>query len=201
MNEKTKYRLKIILVVSYMVFIYLFSEYKFPTPPSSGDDPVVDLLFPILHMGEFALLSMLLMFAFYDKINTGIILSISILYGISDEIHQYFVPYRWFGYEDILYDVIGSILGIIGYFVLILSYFFVFSKIRWNNIDNLTKYELINKKRCSKCKKKMVLPFNIEFYYFFGLIKRIYCLNCYNKLKHKSGTLELKKVEITHHPD
>lgn len=133
MNEKMKYKLKIIIVVVYMIFIYVFSEYKFPVPIEEDTSPKISLLLPFLHVCEFGLLSLLLMFAFYEKINIGILLSISILYGILDEIHQYFIPHRWFDYKDILCDGIGSILGIIGFFVLLLiyNYFFVFPKIRW----------------------------------------------------------------------
>ena len=132
-KSKIKYILKITLLISYMVFIYLFSEYKFPIKiPGEGDKPSFDI-FPLLHMCEFGLLSLLLMLTFYDKFNFNILLSISILYGIFDEIHQYFVPYRWFDYKDILCNVIGSISGIIGFMILILiyNYFFVFPKIKW----------------------------------------------------------------------
>ena len=130
MKLKTKYKLKIIIVIGYMIFIYFFSEFKFPDP-SSGDPslPKISIL-PFLHMGEFGLLSMLLMYAFYDKINTYILLAVSVLYGIFDEIHQYFVPYRWFDYEDIICDVIGSFLGILGFFILLIVYTFIFLQIK-----------------------------------------------------------------------
>jgi len=134
MNKKIRYKLKITLVMSYMAFIYLISEYKFPERISVGDMPTFSI-FPFLHVCEFGLLGLLLMFVFYDKFNVGVLLCVSILYGLFDEIHQYFVPYRVFDYMDILYNSVGSILGIIGFFVLLLvyNYFFVFSKIRWNN--------------------------------------------------------------------
>ena len=34
------------------------------------------------------------------------------IYGLSDEIHQLFVPYRGFSLFDILADVMGCLLGI-----------------------------------------------------------------------------------------
>jgi VanZ family protein len=121
MKSQIKYRLKIIIVISYAVFIWFFSEYKFPDP-SGGTSGSSFSIFPFLHMGEFGLLIMLLMFAFYKKINTIILLSISVLYGFIDEIHQYFIPYRWFDANDILCDTIGSFLGLIGFFILLLIY-------------------------------------------------------------------------------
>jgi len=39
----------------------------------------------------------------------------SILYGISDEIHQHFVPMRQSDILDVLADAIGSILGVWAY--------------------------------------------------------------------------------------
>lgn len=34
-----------------------------------------------------------------------------IIYGITDELHQKFVPYRTFAYSDILFDGLGSLFG------------------------------------------------------------------------------------------
>ena len=136
MKIKIKYRLKIILLVSYMIFIYLFSEYKFPIKEPGVGGPSFDI-FPLLHICEFGLLSLLLVFTFYGKINVYILLWISFSYGIFDELHQYFVPYRWFDYKDILYNMIGATMGMVGFFVLILvySYFFVFPKIKWGRVN------------------------------------------------------------------
>ncbi len=44
-------------------------------------------------------------------------LTISVLYAISDEIHQYFVPDRAMQIYDVMIDSIGIIIGIIAYFV------------------------------------------------------------------------------------
>lgn len=132
MEAKIKYRLKIILVISYMIFIYLFSEYKFPIPTGEGGIATFDP-FPFYHVCEFGILSLLLMFAFYDKDCIEFIFSISILYGVFDEFHQYFIPYRYFDISDIFHNIVGSTLGIIGYFVLlfIYKYFRYLIKIKW----------------------------------------------------------------------
>lgn len=46
-----------------------------------------------------------------------VILSVllSSLYGISDEIHQYFVPYRDADLMDILADTLGVVMGVYFY--------------------------------------------------------------------------------------
>jgi VanZ family protein len=126
MNEKTKYKLKILIVIGYMVFIYLFSEYKFPDPTEGEPSIATFSIFPFLHMGEFGLLTVLLMWIFYPKTKIVYLWLISILYGISDEIHQYFVPYRWFDLKDIMYDVMGASLGVLGFFILLFIYYYVF---------------------------------------------------------------------------
>ena len=124
MEVKIKYRLKIILVIFYMIFIYLFSEYKFPIPTGEGGTGGLNL-FPFYHVCEFAILSLLLMFAFYDKNCIEFIISISVLYGIFDEFHQYFVPHRYFDIIDVFHDIVGSILGIVGFYMLLLIYYYL----------------------------------------------------------------------------
>ena len=55
-------------------------------------------------------------------------------YGISDEIHQYFVPYRSADIMDVLADMVGSCIGVMAYF-LIMEKFDIFPKHSW--IDKL----------------------------------------------------------------
>jgi len=69
------------------------------------------------------------MWTFYPRIKWYFLSLISIGYGILDEIHQYFIPYRWFDYKDIIYDVIGAILGVIVFFILVIIYIYIYSKI------------------------------------------------------------------------
>ena len=45
----------------------------------------------------------------------GIVLLVSFLYGLSDEIHQSFVPGRDAGIADIIADTIGGVVGGYGY--------------------------------------------------------------------------------------
>ena len=67
MKSKTNYKLKIGLVIAYMIFIYLFSEYKFPTKILGESGEPSFNIFPLLHICEYGLLSLLLMLTFYDK--------------------------------------------------------------------------------------------------------------------------------------
>jgi VanZ family protein len=55
-----------------------------------------------------------------NKLTLLIILSIlsSSLYGISDEIHQHFVPYRNADLIDALMDIAGSVFGVYVYQVI-----------------------------------------------------------------------------------
>jgi len=76
----------------------------------------------VLHFIAYAILGALFLRAYRtlqvrNNLNALIILSVlsSSLYGISDEIHQYFVPQRNFSYFDILADVLGSLFGVFLY--------------------------------------------------------------------------------------
>jgi VanZ family protein len=73
----------------------------------------------LLHFVAYALLGALFLRAFKtsrikNKVKFMLILSVllSSLYGISDEIHQYFIPYRDADLMDVLADTLGGILGV-----------------------------------------------------------------------------------------
>jgi len=73
----------------------------------------------VLHFVAYALLGILFLRAFKtsrikNNVNLMLILSVllSFLYGISDEIHQYFVPYRSAELMDVLADMLGAIIGV-----------------------------------------------------------------------------------------
>jgi len=93
--------------------IYIQSSY--PSPKGIPGIPYFD---KALHFAAYALLSAL----FFRALKTGpiknnvklvMILSIvlSSLYGISDEIHQHYVPYRNADVMDVLADILGSFIG------------------------------------------------------------------------------------------
>ena len=71
----------------------------------------------IWHMIEYAILSILLLRAFINSKNSTfrenaiyLAILIAILYGITDEIHQHFVPGRVFTYFDIIANSVGSLV-------------------------------------------------------------------------------------------
>ncbi len=85
--------------------------------------PDVRFLDKLLHFGAYAVLG-ILFFRAYETLplknnrNKLIFLSIvsATLYGISDEIHQYFVPFRHADMMDVVANTIGSICGVYGYY-------------------------------------------------------------------------------------
>ena len=111
-----------ILSYWFPVFLYcllIFMQSSYPSPESVPDWPYIDKL---LHIAVYALLGALLLRAFktlriQHNLKLVMILSIllSSLYGISDEIHQHFVPFRNADFMDALADMIGSVGGVCVY--------------------------------------------------------------------------------------
>jgi len=101
-------------LIIYCVAIYIQSG-----RPSPARIPDVRFLDKILHFGAYSLLGILFFraydtLAFKNEKNLLILISIAsaILYGISDEIHQYFVPFRQADIMDVIANSIGSICGV-----------------------------------------------------------------------------------------
>lgn len=100
--EKVKYLPSIV----YMALIFYFSSIPFPEHiPYPAFDPGKH----ILHLAEYAVLSTLL---YYASHRSGESIIISSVYGLTDEVHQYFVPLRFFDLYDLLFDCLGSIFGL-----------------------------------------------------------------------------------------
>ncbi|MBF0121481.1 MAG: VanZ family protein [Desulfobacterales bacterium] len=100
------------------VILYCFLIYIQSANPSPEIIPPVPYIDKLLHFIAYALLAVLFYRAYKElsfKIVSVILLSImsSSLYGISDEIHQYFVPWRTADFWDAFSDFIGSIFGAI----------------------------------------------------------------------------------------
>jgi len=84
----------------------------------------------VLHFIAYALLGALFLRAFKTtriKHHLKLIFALSVLfsslYGISDEIHQSFVPYRTADVMDVIADILGSVFGV-GVFLLWLKGYF-----------------------------------------------------------------------------
>jgi VanZ family protein len=102
-------------LVAYCLAIYIQSDY-----PSPERIPTFAFSDKILHFLAYGLLAILFFRAYAtlplkDRINMMILLSIgsATLFGISDEIHQYFVPFRQADILDAIANAIGSICGVI----------------------------------------------------------------------------------------
>jgi VanZ family protein len=98
-------------VISYMVIIFSLSSQSHPSVPVKTPDY-------LLHGIEYFILNGLLLRALFtrpvweDSYKIYLIgIFVSTLYGVSDEIHQYFVPYREFSFHDMIADFVGAVLA------------------------------------------------------------------------------------------
>jgi len=106
--------LKIVPAVILGIIIFYFSSLSNPySTPLPGQ--ITMLLNPLMHIGEFGLLTFLIFFGFFSKVKPIYLLTISFFYAVIDEVHQYFVPYRYFDVFDLIVDLVGVVLGFIAY--------------------------------------------------------------------------------------
>ena len=115
-NPKWSYTdfLKTTPAVVLAIIIFYFSSLSNPYPtPLPGQ--IAPILNTFLHMCEFGLLSFLIFFAFFSKVKPVYLLTVSIFYALLDEIHQFFVPYRYFDVYDLIIDSVGVVFGFISY--------------------------------------------------------------------------------------
>ncbi len=102
-------------VVLWMIFIFYMSSLEFPEKPKvnvGGQKfKVSDIL---LHVAEYGMLSILLFRAFHNASERTrqrallLALIIASFYGVIDEVHQVFVPTRYFEIKDIFSNMVGS---------------------------------------------------------------------------------------------
>jgi VanZ family protein len=100
-------------VILYCLLIFIQSSY-----PATQSLPAIPFMDKLAHVGAYALLGFLFFRLFQStsickRAVPLVILSAlaSSLYGISDEIHQHFVPSRTADIMDVMADVTGSFLG------------------------------------------------------------------------------------------
>ena len=101
-------------ILFYMLVIFVLSSMPKLKPPDLGLRPMDKAA----HALEYAVLGVLLVrsasFRHELSLRIYIILScIGVLYGISDEIHQAFVPHRVSSVWDVAADTVGIILGLL----------------------------------------------------------------------------------------
>lgn len=135
-----KYVLRL-LPIAYMAAIWIMSSLPsnhFVELPDSGLDRTIK---ESLHLIEFAILYVLLVLAFLTRrgpftasLNT-ICAVIAGLYGVSDEIHQSFYPYR----SASLFDLVKDFTGIIVCFYFIRGALFKGKFVRLGKVLGLAK--------------------------------------------------------------
>jgi len=112
-------KLRNFLICWLPLIIYCLAIYIQSGQPGPEHIPDVRFLDKFLHFGAYGLLG-ILFFRAYETLplknfkNLLILISIgsATLYGISDEIHQYFVPSRQADVMDVIANTIGSICGV-----------------------------------------------------------------------------------------
>jgi VanZ family protein len=95
------------LTIVYMGMIFFFSSMsKLPQPDVGYDITTLE------HIAEYAVLGFLLSTAMrVEKKKVFAVVMIAALYGVTDEIHQFFVPGRVASIYDTTADLIGSAIG------------------------------------------------------------------------------------------
>ena len=105
------YLISWIITILIAVFIFYMSSKTFPP-----GIPGVSYLSYVYHFGVYFVFSFFLLISIIrgnikNKYLIFISILIAIAYGISDEIHQFFVPGRYGCYEDALTDSIGILFA------------------------------------------------------------------------------------------
>lgn len=99
-----------IVVILWMSLMFYFSS--MPAIKASRFDAVDFVFKKAAHLGEYAVLYLLLFRAFRSKMRGQYAFMVGLLYAFSDEIHQIFVPGRGANIRDILvFDTGGLIIG------------------------------------------------------------------------------------------
>ena len=106
--------------IKYWAPLYLYAALIFFTSSLSGPLPKLDVpqLDKLIHLIEYAIFGLLASRAFRNSYRQAFLKNYKILaillalvYGISDEFHQLFVPGRDFSIFDMVFDGIGGMLG------------------------------------------------------------------------------------------
>jgi len=100
-------RLNLAVIVCYMILIFVGSSVEADSIPDGAHETSTPL-----HVLEYAVLGFLLM-PYVMRWPHPILLAVGLasLYGVSDEVHQMFVPGRDPSVIDVLADFIGSCAG------------------------------------------------------------------------------------------
>ena len=109
-----RFTLRWLPLIAYCLLIYIQSDH--PSPESLPSFEYSDKL---LHFAAYAVMGVLFYRAYQTlplKNNIRLLMLLSIisaaLYGLSDEVHQSFVPARDAQLSDVMADVLGAVCGV-----------------------------------------------------------------------------------------
>ena len=128
-----KKRVSILLVIIWMIFIFIMSSFDADTS-SNQSGLIVNIISNILNVSDIDLITFIIrkLAHFMEYFILGILICNSVyiynkkniygiiicsIYAFSDEIHQIFVPGRSFQIRDIIIDILGSMVGIIIFYL------------------------------------------------------------------------------------
>lgn len=105
--------LSLIALTSYMGLIFYLSGLPADIP---SEIEILEIPRIVLHVGEYAILGLLVnlvMMQVFGRNQRSLVYSsfFSSLYGVTDEVHQYFVPTRCFDLYDVCADTVGGVAG------------------------------------------------------------------------------------------
>ena len=116
-NPPKAFIINLSIALVYCLLIYIQSS--FPSPDRIPDISHID---KFLHFGAYAILAVLFFRTFEslplnNSLKVIMILGIisSALYGVADEIHQHYVPYRDADVWDAVANLLGSVFGVYAY--------------------------------------------------------------------------------------
>ncbi|MFH1055079.1 MAG: VanZ family protein [Candidatus Altiarchaeota archaeon] len=100
-------RFNLVLALLWMAFIFLLSS-----TPAIRIPPQLIPYSTLVHLLEYIVLGFLILPYFSHWRNPfSITVLFALLYGVSDEFHQLFVPGRFCTIDDVLVDTLGSAVG------------------------------------------------------------------------------------------
>ena len=124
-----KKRINILLLVIWLIIIFVMSSFN-ASESSNQSNFIVNLIIKIFggnrqlitiivrdlaHFLEYLILGLLCSTLCEQKKDFWLVVIFCIIYAISDEVHQIFVPGRAFQLLDIMIDSLGSFLGLVLY--------------------------------------------------------------------------------------
>ena len=107
--------MKFLPAIAYAILLFYLSSGVRTTPAQVNDK--------ILHLMAYGGLGFLVAYGLQGNFKAPTMIFVagllSTLYGVGDEIHQHFVPGRFYSYGDMIADAIGSFLGAVAFLILL----------------------------------------------------------------------------------